>query len=886
MGYSNSLLVNSTRGFAEWLTATPAPSVSPAGRARVYFDGTSLKVSENGGSYVNLTATLQGAYTSGGAGGGAVSLTLSGGPLAITNPAATAQTAFTVTQGTVGQIAGQFSGGSVVVGAFASAPTPAAGDLGGGNGTNDYLLSPTAGTGTTAFMRVGNPTGKRMTYDQGTGSNGQIRLSNSTNNTPVRIHASGFARFGRGSSTGAEGDLYLGQDGTDGGTASGQYEYNAAQGQAKLKTTAAALSGASNGTTVIRLDGLLGTSRFGRGTQPTGEGSVAFGNDGTVSGSNTNQLKYSSSLGSLTFTSTGGVDKLVLLTGGVGNAEITTNAAPFGLTITSDGGGGMLLQNNNGADLTLHSSGSATSSIVFSTGNLAGATRGRWSTDGPLAFVGILNASAPAVSAADEGRVYYNSTTQKFQVSLNGAAYADLVTVASGSTGFFSNTSNAYDSGLGPINNLVGPPDEFFRIVAPNAAAVQGILIEGGDSTAGDADGGAVGISGGKADGTGQGGLVSIIAGSTSGAGVSTGGELRLLGGPGIGAAASDGGSVTITGGTASSGGGSAGPVVISTPVGVGVNGTSGNIQLLIGANSTTNNQQGRTITLTAGKGGGVGGAGGSVSVTAGQGGDTTVAGDGGAISITAGNAGTVATFSGTGGALLLNGGGGTGTTGNGGEVSIIAGAATGSSATGGAATLRGGNGATGGLTTVQGGNVGATTGNGGSVVVQGGSGGLTSGTPGDATVTGGIATDGNGANVFLTGSAGVGTNRTGGDVNCTPGDATGTALYGAVRLNKGVRVQTTNSITGTTTLTGADPVIVRVDTSATAAFTLTLPAASTVGQGRIFWIKDVGGNAAAQNITISGSGGETINGGATFVINVNYQAVQVFCDGTNWFTL
>jgi hypothetical protein len=96
-------------------TASPAPGVSPSGEARIYFDGTNLKVSQNGGAYVNLitTSTLQSVYTAGGAGGGAVTLTSSGGPLALTNPNGAAQPGIRVTQNNAGSLAAQFTGGSV-----------------------------------------------------------------------------------------------------------------------------------------------------------------------------------------------------------------------------------------------------------------------------------------------------------------------------------------------------------------------------------------------------------------------------------------------------------------------------------------------------------------------------------------------------------------------------------------------------------------------------------------------------------------------------------------------------------------------------------------------------------------------------------------------------
>jgi hypothetical protein len=84
MSYSTSLQVNSTSGYSEWFTKSPAPGLSPSGQARIYFDGTNLKVSENGGAYVNLVgggggttypvAPSGGSYTTSATGANSVAL--------------------------------------------------------------------------------------------------------------------------------------------------------------------------------------------------------------------------------------------------------------------------------------------------------------------------------------------------------------------------------------------------------------------------------------------------------------------------------------------------------------------------------------------------------------------------------------------------------------------------------------------------------------------------------------------------------------------------------------------------------------------------------------------------------------------------------------------
>ena len=82
---------------------------------------------------------------------------------------------------------------------------------------------------------------------------------------------------------------------------------------------------------------------------------------------------------------------------------------------------------------------------------------------------------------------------------------------------------------------------------------------------------------------------------------------------------------------------------------------------------------------------------------------------------------------------------------------------------------------------------------------------------------------------------------------------------------------------------TTSDDVIVGVDTSG-GAVTITL-ASATVTAGRIVIIKDVGGSAGTNNITIATEGSETIDGAASSTISSNYGVVRLFSDGTNWFT-
>lgn len=79
---------------------------------------------------------------------------------------------------------------------------------------------------------------------------------------------------------------------------------------------------------------------------------------------------------------------------------------------------------------------------------------------------------------------------------------------------------------------------------------------------------------------------------------------------------------------------------------------------------------------------------------------------------------------------------------------------------------------------------------------------------------------------------------------------------------------------------------ILHVTYTATAAVTsLTLPTAQVVA-GRKITIKDAGGSAGTNNITIDTEGAQTIDGAATAVINGNYDYITLYCDGSNWFII
>lgn len=67
------------------------------------------------------------------------------------------------------------------------------------------------------------------------------------------------------------------------------------------------------------------------------------------------------------------------------------------------------------------------------------------------------------------------------------------------------------------------------------------------------------------------------------------------------------------------------------------------------------------------------------------------------------------------------------------------------------------------------------------------------------------------------------------------------------------------------------------------AAFTITLPPAPK-HKGRAVYVKRL--NAGANNVTIDGSGSETIDGAANTVLTTQWESRTLFSDGSNWLIL
>ena len=69
---------------------------------------------------------------------------------------------------------------------------------------------------------------------------------------------------------------------------------------------------------------------------------------------------------------------------------------------------------------------------------------------------------------------------------------------------------------------------------------------------------------------------------------------------------------------------------------------------------------------------------------------------------------------------------------------------------------------------------------------------------------------------------------------------------------------------------------------SAGGAIDLRLQKANTLASGQLLVIKDEGGSASTNNITINASGSDTIDGANSVVLESPYGSIQLFCNGSD----
>jgi len=86
-------------------------------------------------------------------------------------------------------------------------------------------------------------------------------------------------------------------------------------------------------------------------------------------------------------------------------------------------------------------------------------------------------------------------------------------------------------------------------------------------------------------------------------------------------------------------------------------------------------------------------------------------------------------------------------------------------------------------------------------------------------------------------------------------------------------------------TFSGRQVIIGVTDTSATRTITLATALMNDSPDARLVVVKDEGGQAGSNTVTIATEGSETIDGSATATITSNYGATRLYSNGSNWFT-
>lgn len=447
----------------------------------------------------------------------------------------------------------------------------------------------------------------------------------------------------------------------------------------------------------------------------------------------------------------------------------------------------------------------------------------------------------------------------------SNSAQGGSVTVSAGDN--TSNTANGGDINVSAGDGLTGGDIQVTAGNASTGGQGSSLLVEGGTGTvggdaslrAGDSNAGTGGTATlGAGDGGPTGGQALVLGGLASAGG--TGGLARITGGNvtagGNGALIEAGGASAASGGTASvlggqaTGAGAGGNIAIVA--GDSNSGPGGPITIVTGA-STTNAANGGNLAISTGSGLN----GGDISFVTGNGATT---GNGGDITFNAGSSGG---GTGVGGAVTLAAG--SGTSGGGAQLSLQPGSTTG----GGSLTLVSGGGAVAGNVNI----IGAGGGSGGQVLIQ-----SNGGTPQVA-----LDINGTSAAVF-TGAANF---TAAAALSVLRKNAGGTSLEYAPASSVGKQETvinvSANPSPSAATLEAAD-ITYACDVNA-GGFTVTLP--SGCANGTKVRVKDRfngGVQAGTNNITISASGGETIDGTASQFIAVNYGSMTFIKGvGTDW---
>ena len=109
----------------------------------------------------------------------------------------------------------------------------------------------------------------------------------------------------------------------------------------------------------------------------------------------------------------------------------------------------------------------------------------------------------------------------------------------------------------------------------------------------------------------------------------------------------------------------------------------------------------------------------------------------------------------------------------------------------------------------------------------------------------------------------------------------TNTLIVNSTTTFNGAIIYESVQVAGTYTVVGTDYYI-GVNTSTIPA-SIILPSANTTTVGRTLTIKDETGNCATNNIVITDSSGNTIDGDSSYTIDTSYGSITLYCSSTGW---